>query len=351
MSSSIQRDPAIRELKKRARTSGVPLFGAFELTSNCNFDCKMCYIHNGDNQQYNDLSFDSLKKIFDAAYEKGMMFALLTGGECLLRKDFREIYSYLHNKGVILSINTNASLMSNELVDFLLLNRPERIQISLYGTSNDAYERVTGRKAFDRVDHSICMLLDAGLPVEIAVTPSIYMYDDFANILEYIKARKLPYDVSPLLITPRDDTCNTAELSVEQRIEILKIKRKVSGKTIAPPRDTAPMPGCHDDCADPVLGMPCNAGTIRFVIDSNGFMIPCMSIPEIRINALENDFDTCWQYIRSMMKKAVPPSECENCFYKSSCVYCPVHRYDGLFSGRCNKEICKFNQLKYKAGL
>lgn len=339
------------ELKKQAKRTATPLFGAFELTSKCNLDCKMCYIHTAANQSYIDLSFASLKTIFDAAYKKGMMFALLTGGECLLRPDFCEIYSYLYDKGVIMSINTNAVLLSKKMVEFLVSKPPERIQISLYGSNDEAYERVTGKKVFHNVAQSIDMLLEAGLSVDIAVTPSIYLYEDFSNILKYIKSRKLPYNIAPFLIPPREQTENTGELSFEQRIELLKIQRVIGGKLIAEQRKTAPEAGCRSNCDAQVLGMPCNAGTIRFVIDSKGFMIPCMSIPEIRINALENDFTDCWDYIHGKMAEVKQPPECNDCFYKKSCAHCPVHRYDGLFSGHCNTKLCEFNQMKYKAGL
>lgn len=351
MSSKYHQNPIIVQLKEQAQKLGTPLYGAFELTSKCNLDCKMCYIHTAGSQQFKDVSFDALKQIFDAAYDNGMMFALLTGGECLLRKDFCKIYSYLYDKGVIMSINTNAALFTNNIIDFLVSKPPERIQISLYGSSDEAYERVTGKKAFHTVAQSIDMLLEADLPVDIAVTPSIYMYEDFPNILQYIKSRKLPYNIAPFLISPREQTENSGELSFEQRIELLKIQREIKGKPITEKRETAPEAGCHSDCDTSVFGMPCNAGTIRFVIDSKGFMIPCMSIPEIRINALENDFTVCWDYIHGKMAEVKQPPECSDCFYKTSCAHCPIHRYDGLFSGHCNTKLCEFNQMKYKAGL
>lgn len=311
----------------------------------------MCYIHTSSNKNYIDLNFASLKAIFDAAYNMGMMFALLSGGECFLRPDFCEIYSYLYDKGIIMSINTNAVLLSKNMIDFLVSKPPERIQISLYGSNDEAYERVTGKRVFHTVAQSIEMLLEAGLPVSIAVTPSIYLYEDFFNILKYIKSRKLPYNIAPLLLSPREQTENTGELSFEQRIELLKMQREIKGKPITEKRETAPEAGCYSDCNAQVLGMPCNAGTIRFVIDSKGYMIPCMSIPEIRINALENDFTDCWDYIHGKMAEVKQPSECKDCFYKTSCAHCPVHRYDGLYSGHCNKKLCEFNQMKYKAGL
>ena len=39
-------DLLIEKLSMQAGLKKIPLNGAFELTSRCNFNCKMCYIHN-----------------------------------------------------------------------------------------------------------------------------------------------------------------------------------------------------------------------------------------------------------------------------------------------------------------
>ena len=39
-----------REFIENAKTTNTPVVGMYELTSRCNLDCKMCYVHNQDNQ-------------------------------------------------------------------------------------------------------------------------------------------------------------------------------------------------------------------------------------------------------------------------------------------------------------
>lgn len=352
MRTSYQLNPAVAALRKRARETGTPLFGAFELTSRCNLDCKMCYVHTMDVKEAlrTELSTDQWLSIMDAAYDNGMLFALLTGGECLLRKDFKEIYLHLFNKGVFISVNTNAVLINEEYADFFKKHMPERIQVTLYGSSNDGYEKVTGFRKYDETIRALKLLKERGLPVEVAVTPSTWLKDDYKNILLCIKDLGLPYKVNAALIEPREGVDrDSSYLTDEEQIELLRQRREVSNTEIVIPEQEAPVPGCSDGVC--VKGMPCNAGTIRFVIDGKGNMMPCMAVPEVSISALENDFVTCWNLIHKKMEDVLQPAECQNCLYKKHCPVCPAVRYDGLYSGKCDSRLCQLQVKKYRAGV
>ena len=88
--------------RKNASQKRIPIHGHFELTPKCNFDCKMCYIHSKINKVIKEkLSFFDWVKIIDEAIEAGMVFASLSGGECLLSPYFDKIYLYLKQKGII----------------------------------------------------------------------------------------------------------------------------------------------------------------------------------------------------------------------------------------------------------
>lgn len=344
-----QSTPEFIQIKKCARMKNIPLFGGFELTSRCNFNCKMCYVH--DNSKFpNELSTNQWKRIFDDAIDAGMMFALLTGGECLLREDFEELYLYLYQKGVLVSVNTNASLIDEKVADFFASHIPERIQISVYGSNEDAYYNVTERNSFDKVMRSIKLLVERNLVPDLAITPSSFMKEDFENILRIVQDLKCPYTITFNLFPPRNGECiHDYYLSTNEKIALKRIYRDIRHLPIRKPSSAAPEPGKDGNQCE--TGMPCNAGTIRFVVTSTGQMIPCMSIPEISIDVLKNSFEVCWNYISSTMKKVLQPEACNKCIYKKKCFRCPVTRFDGLFSGKANKDICEFMVRQYDEGL
>lgn len=108
-------------LHARAYRSGTPLAGNFELTARCNFNCKMCYVHlTAEEQQRRgrELTADEWLAIAQEARSRGMLFLLLTGGEPLIRKDFRYLLTELKKMGLLVSVNSNGSLIDRDWLDF-----------------------------------------------------------------------------------------------------------------------------------------------------------------------------------------------------------------------------------------
>ena len=99
-------------LHSKGRRLGLPIGGTFELTARCNFNCPMCYVHlkqEDIDAQGKELTAAQWIDLARAAKDQGMMFALLTGGEPFVRKDFFEIYDAMKAMGLLISINTNGS--------------------------------------------------------------------------------------------------------------------------------------------------------------------------------------------------------------------------------------------------
>ena len=133
----------------RAGARGVPLSGTFELTPRCNFSCKMCYIHRAQNDAAlaQERSAADWLRLAEDCSRAGTLLLLLTGGEPLLHPDFREIYSGCKRLGLMLSINTNASLLDEKMAEFLANDPPLRVNITLYGASPETYGALCGNRA------------------------------------------------------------------------------------------------------------------------------------------------------------------------------------------------------------
>ena len=75
-------------------------YASFEITQNCNFDCKHCYC---PDKKTKILTFEDAKKIIDKLYDIGCFLLILTGGEILTCEYFKELY--LWAPGVTISLN------------------------------------------------------------------------------------------------------------------------------------------------------------------------------------------------------------------------------------------------------
>ncbi|HUU41738.1 MAG TPA: radical SAM protein, partial [Desulfatiglandales bacterium] len=90
-----------------------------EMTARCNNNCRHCYINlpTGDKEaKAKELSFEDIKDIVDEAASMGALGCILTGGEPLIREDFFDIYAYIKKKGLLVSVFTNATMVTSEHV-------------------------------------------------------------------------------------------------------------------------------------------------------------------------------------------------------------------------------------------
>lgn len=141
-------------IRRVSGKSDLPLPSAamLEITERCNLRCKFCYMGNSRIPAY-DISIEKAFNLIDQLEKAGCMEIILTGGEPLLRKDFLKIYKYIKNKGILISIFTNGTLITQELADYFKDFPPKYVRISLYAGSNEGYKRISGCdfKAFDRI--------------------------------------------------------------------------------------------------------------------------------------------------------------------------------------------------------
>lgn len=124
----------------------VPINAAIELTHRCNNDCIHCYcsLPAGDSGAIRgELTLREIEKLFDDLQELGCLWLLITGGEPLLRPDFKEIYLSAKRHGFIVSLFTNGTLVTDEIADLLQKYPPFDVEITMYGATAETYEKVT----------------------------------------------------------------------------------------------------------------------------------------------------------------------------------------------------------------
>lgn len=199
--------PQVRKyIYQKAARNHTPVSGTFELTPRCNMNCRMCYIRMSEEEmrvrgrEYTAEEWIQLGRI---CTERGMLFLLLTGGEPFLRKDFRRIYTELKNMGLMISINTNGTLIDKETVEWLKKDPPTKINITLYGGGNDTYKKLCGHpKGFDAATKAIDMLQEAGIFLNINASFTRYNLDDMEAIYEFGKSRGIQVNAATYMFPP-----------------------------------------------------------------------------------------------------------------------------------------------------
>ena len=129
-------------LINRAFQKGIPLSASFELSPLCNMNCRMCYVRLSKEEMKEKGRLRTAREWLELAHQMrdaGTLFIILTGGEPLLYPEFKEVYLGLRKLGMIITVNTNGTILDEAWANFFAENPPRRINITLYGTDKETY--------------------------------------------------------------------------------------------------------------------------------------------------------------------------------------------------------------------
>ena len=346
-------DAVRRFLSFRAREKNVPISGSFELTPLCNLDCKMCYVHLNKDQMRGAslLGVDVWKDVMRQAIDAGMMYAQLTGGECLTYPGFRELYLYLADRGVETSVLSNGVAMDADMVAFFREHPPADIQVTLYGASEDAYERVTGHRMFGRVMENLHRLRDAGIPLSVAATPNAFMTDGL-EIVRLLHEEGFHFSINLGLMAPREETGRrTVDADMETYVSMLKLQQALRGRKNELRDDADSLPDPPASGTMPEKGVRCGAGRSAFSIDWQGRMRPCNTFPCEPADVLTLGFTESWRRVNQIALSFPRPAECEGCRYHDVCKHCVSEHAAGAAPGHASHTVCAWGKRMVAEGL
>lgn len=341
-------------ISKTARTTGTPLHGHFELTPLCNLNCKMCYVHLNDSQLAGKqlLSAETWIDLMQQAIDAGMTSVNLSGGECLTYPYFDDVFLFLKQKGVDVFILTNGVLLNEERITFFKKNCPQMIQISLYGNSEEAYERVTGKRVFSTVLNNIIAAKDAGLPIKLAITPNSFMSDTIKDTIQLAKDLDVFYTLTLSLLTPRTDTGRSkgdADISLDEYIDIFTYNRILNGNVPIPQELDPIKEGRECECSS--SGVKCGAGRNGFSIRWDGRMHPCSQMDSIAVDPVKLGFQAAWEIINREVNSFPRFKKCDNCDYSDACLFCAAENEKMGSRYSLNPEWCERTVRMIKSGL
>ena len=139
---------------------------SYELNLGCNYDCEHCYL---GLKKFAGLSWPARERLLHIMRDAGVLWLQLTGGEPLIDKLFPEVYGLACELGMMVTISSNGSRLSNpRILGLLTSRRPYRLTLSVYGATADSYDGLTRRKgSFKAFTKGLAAAHEAGLPVRL----------------------------------------------------------------------------------------------------------------------------------------------------------------------------------------
>ena len=343
-------------LHTKAARLGIPLNGTFEVTPLCNMNCRMCYVRMDREQQESIAPLRTAEEWLElgrTAKERGMTYLLLTGGEPFLRPDFRQIMQGLHRMGFVLSINSNGTMIDEKTVEWLKETPPIRINITLYGASDETYGRLCRNpQGFTQVTKAIRLLKEAGILVKLNCSVTPYNAEDLEQIFAFAEKEELVVQATSYMFPPlrRDaskvgwnDRFSAEESAIQEAwISVYQNGREAYLKHMESEEMASLSGDIEEDCMPVDEEFPgngdsekkegerirCRAGKCSFWVTWDGRFLPCGMLPgENALNVFEAGFDAAWEQAKAEAAAIRLPVRCSTCSLKDKCRACAAMVY------------------------
>ena len=309
----------------RGRPTRTPLVCTFEITPTCNLRCHFCYVAL-DPYRGPYLSTEQMFVVLDKLADAGVLILVLTGGEILSRRDFSEIYLYARRKGFLVTLFTNATLVTPKVAELLAANRPHDVEVSIYGADAAHYEGVTGiRGSFARFERGVALLQAAGIHPLMKHTVTNLTHDHVDAIRAWCTSRGLRHKFN-LDVENRYTGGQQPSL---YRIEPRGVRRVADDLHEARTGAKPPMP--FAECTAPVSSdgpaklYQCDAGRVAFFVDALGNASHCLTDREPSFSLLEMEWNEVWSRIGDWVGQELPAdAPCSGCGLRGHCGNCPA---------------------------
>ena len=313
----------IRNFNKRSAELRIPVSGTIDLTHRCNLRCIHCYLgSNARATMQKEMDTGMILTVIDEICEAGCLYLLFTGGEPLLREDFPEIYQHAKYKGMIITVFTNGTLITDKILDLFDDLPPYRVEISLYGATASTYEKISGvTGSYEKCINGINRLLSRKIHVSlktILMTANSHEFFDIKNIAQELGVKfRFDAEIFPALDSNRSplDLRVTVIDAIEKEFADNKKLDQWNNYFQKTKEQTLP---------DTLYN--CGAGVTGFYIDPYGNLQPCLMVTNIKYSLQAGSFTEGWQTVISGIIKKEPgrASACNICEKRHVCSFCPA---------------------------
>lgn len=325
----------------------------------------MCYVRKSGKEVEEMgglLSTEQWLNIAREARDAGLLFPLLTGGEPFLRSDIKEIIEGIQNMGMQVSINSNATLIDEEMAKWLSKHRPTRINITLYGASEESYQALCGDgSAYRKVTKAIGLLKGYGIPIKINFSVTPYNVQDMKKIVEYGHSVGAPVDIVTYMFPPIRRDIHSFGKNDRLTADQAGLARVLADFYQSEPAwfvGQAQRYSYFVDVTDEMFEqfakmepheMMCRAGRCSFWVDWQGNIRNCGMYSSVKTSLKNKPLIEAWQYLVKETEKIRYSSVCTNCPNFHLCHACIAMVYNecGTIDGR-PKYICEMHKAASK---
>jgi MoaA/NifB/PqqE/SkfB family radical SAM enzyme len=283
-----------------------PLLAVFQVNLRCNSSCGYCNLPLNVGRY--EMTREEIRRVFTGLYRDGVRFVFVQGGEPLIRRDLPEVLADLRQIGFHLSLITNGTRLTADLVR-RLDDLSVSLSISLDTLDRETYQRIRGADQLDQVLEGVERLEHYRHPKFVVCIVSELNRGEVPAVVRYARARGfLPvigayhWNVGlygkedPSLMFDREQAGLVFERLLREDVIPSGYLRQYAKDNIA---------WLRGDTLD-----TCDAGRYSIAIDASGNVAPCLSLPPTG-NLLESPLaDILARFDRPMIQACSDRSAC-----------------------------------------
>ena len=251
--------------------------------------------------------------------DAGTLFLLLTGGEPLLYPAFRAVYLAVRKLGMIVTVNTNGTLLCGD------------------------------ETGYAKAMRGIRLLQAHGVPVKVGVSVVRQNRHDLETLFQITKERNLELEPDTYMMSTESGQ-HEARLSPEEAAAASLAATRIKLGTV----------GFHEyaQCTVQALesavpeteaGMRCLAGQCSFAVGWRGDLRPCVMLGALSVPIEHNDVQAAWRAVREKSAALKQNEACVVCKLRPLCRACPASslREGGAF-GTVPPYVCAYTKTLYR---
>lgn len=295
----------------------------WELTSVCNHNCVHCYNYwRGLNLKQNkDTSIEKIMSIAKCIVKSHPVSVQITGGEPLVVwEKAKGAIQLLIDNGINVSINTNATLVNDEIAEFFYKNNMDAF-VSFPCCDSEVFDNIVNCKgAAKRTENGIQILLRHKVRVSLNMVVTKINYPYVYDTAMYVKQKfNVPYFSATKASFPQNaiESFRSQMLTHDEFNSMLDTLLKVKKETGMRVDSAWVYSMCGFDNQEILrefgFNRKCGCGRYNFVVDSNGNMKACGCDSKMYGNILEDSFENAISRMNDWRNGSLLPVECKKC--------------------------------------
>jgi len=357
---------------RHPQPTAAPIVVVWNFTNRCNLNCLHCHQDSSPTSSYLELTTSEAFKVVDNMANAGVAVLTFSGGEPLLRKNIYSIIRRAKDSGMLCTIASNGTLITQEVARKLKAVGIERVEVGLDGATAETHEFLRNTPGcFEATVQGIRNCAEIGFE-EISVTMTLNKrnIDELRQTLGLAeKLGATRFYLNRLIAAGRGTNAHFLDVTPREKVEALKIlykkfcKSVVNGSGIQCYARGMPYYArlCHElsegqffTVSEALSGYErmfqkefgyeitkivrnlakgfggCSAGLTYAGLTASGDLLPCVPANVKLGNLLKQDLEEIWihnELLNYLRERRQLSGKCERCTYNGLCGGCRITAY------------------------